>query len=1062
MINRNRRYPTLRFAAAILALAFVVSSPMSVAQEVEAVDFPREIRPILADHCFQCHGPDGGARQAELRLDVREVAVAERAAGKFAIVPGEPDASHLLLRVTADDPDVVMPPPDQDNPLEPDQVELLRRWISEGAPYSDHWAFTAPERPAVPDVPRSTSVIRNPIDAFVADRLAQEGLAMSPPAAHEVLCRRIHLDLIGLPPAPNDVDAFVAAAREDLAAAVEAVVGRLLESEHFGEKWARHWLDVARYADSNGYEKDLRREQWAWRDWVIQSVNADMPYDQFLIEQIAGDLLPGRTQDQLVATGFLRNGMVNEEGAIIFEQFRMEGMFDRMDCIGKAVLGLSIQCAQCHSHKFDPISQDEYYGMFAFLNDTCEAQSLVYTPAQLEKIAEIEAGIREKEGQCRTALGSHSDGSGDPSYEEQLAAWEQAELSAAPKWDILDTVEQVWVDGTNHPQELPDHSVMVLGHPSVTGELSVGAEPNLDGVTGLRLEALTHGDLPYGGPGRNSYRGTFAITELRFEVMPKGSKEWLKLPLQNATADFSEPEKPLEGEEGKKEEERRRVGPIAFLIDGSDQTGWRADRGPGRRNTDSVAVVQFAEPVSFPEGTQLRVSLKFNHSSPGDGRQNTQLGRMRFALTKSPNPSAPAYDHAAMLAMQIPAADRSAAQQANLLAAWWRSVPELEKLCEEMSALWSQYPEQLTSVLSLSQRELFDRRKTFLLDRGIWDRPKHEVASHVPAILHPLEVGRATRPTRLDFARWLADRRSPLTARVQVNRIWQAIYGSGLVDTPEDFGTRATQPEHLKLLDWLAVEFMEHGWSTKHLLHAIISSATYQQCSRVTAQRLDRDPLNRLLARGPRFRAEAEVVRDITLCVSGLLNHKVGGPSIFPPVPQSVLDGNFSKPDYWIAAEGPERYRRAIYVFRKRSMPDPALASFDAPNADFACARRTRSNTPLASLVSLNEPVFVEAARAMALRILYEGGTTDRQRADYAFRLCTGRIAKPAEQDEVLSLLEDHRVRLAEGFLSINEVATGDPATSPALAPNSTPQDAAAWTIAARVLLNLDETLSKN
>ena len=519
--------------------------------------------------------------------------------------------------------------------------------------------------------------------------------------------------------------------------------------------------------------------------------------------------------------------------------------------------------------------------MFAFLNDTCEAQSPVYSPAQLQKIAEIEAAIYEIKGQCRTALLSRSDESGDSSYEQQLAAWEQAQTAGEPNWEILDTIEQVWMDGVNHPHELADHSVMVLGHPTTHGELYLRAEPSLDGMTGLRLEALTHGDLPYGGPGRNSFRGTFAVSELRVEVQQPESGEWLALPLQNATADFSEAEQTLEGDDGKKEAEKRRVGPVAFLIDGQDKTAWRADRGPGRRNTDSVVVVQFEEPVSFPPGTQTKVSLVFKHSSPGSARHNTMLGRMRVALTKSPGPRAPAHDHAATLAMQKSASDRSVAEQTTVLAAWLQSVPWLEQMCDEISAQREQYPEQTTSVLNLAAREPEDRHVTFLLDRGIWDKPKHEVALHVPAVLHSLNVGRVddqtktghqSNPTRLDFAHWLADRRSPLTARVQVNRVWQAAFGMGLVPTPEDFGTRTAQPDHIQLLDWLAVDFMDHGWSTKQLIRTMLSSATYQQSSRVTAELLEIDPQNRLLARGPRFRAEAEVVRDIALTAAGLLH----------------------------------------------------------------------------------------------------------------------------------------------------------------------------------------------
>ena len=1031
----------------------------AAAQADESVDFQRQIQPMFAEHCFQCHGPDERARKGKLRLDVREGAVSGGdAPDSRSIVPGHPEQSELLRRVTSADPDLVMPPPEQNNPLKPEQVAILKRWIQEGARYSEHWAFTAPRRPAVPEVAPSGAdapgnTLRNPIDLFVAARLASDALELSPTAPHDVLCRRIYLDVIGLPPSPAEVDVFVAAAGKDLPAAVSDLVDRLLESAHFGEKWARHWLDVARYADSNGYEKDVQREQWAWRDWVIQALNADMPYDQFLVEQFAGDLLPDRTQEQLVATGFLRNGMINEEGAIVFERFRMEGMFDRIDCVGKAVLGLSIQCAQCHSHKFDPISQEEYYGLFAFLNDTYEAQSWVYSPEQEQKIAEIEAGTREIERRAKTLR---------PNWREELHTWENEQRDSTPVWETLDTTEQVWIGGLNHPVELPDHSVVMLGHPTTSGEFYVVAEPSLEAVTGLQLEALTYGDLPFGGPGRNE-QGVFAVTELRVEIMDAGSKAWTKLPLAEATADFSEAEKPLiatKNENDKEKKDERRVGPVAFLIDEDEKTAWRADRGPGRRNTDSVAVVRFAKPAKLPSGTQLKVTLVYRHSLPGGVRQCTQLGRMRLALTSSPEPRASRYDHAAALAMQKPVANRSASEHALVFSAWREALPELNVLNAEIAAVEKQHPEAPTSVLCVLPRRPEHRRETALLERGAWDRPKHSVTPHTPAILHPAP---GEPSDRLAFARWLADRRSPLTARVQVNRVWQAMFGTGLVETPEDFGTRTSQPEYVKVLDWLAVEFMDQGWSLKRLVRAIVSSATYQQTSRVTPELLEIDPRNRLLARGPRFRAEAEVVRDIALSVSGLLHRKIGGPSIFPPVPQNVLSDNFGgRLAYWVTAEGPERYRRALYVFRKRSMPDPTLNSFDAPNADLACARRVRSNTPLSALVALNEPIFTEAGRALALRILREGGSTDAERADYAFRVCTGRRSRAAERAEVLALLDDRRTRLAEGWLSINEVATGDPTQGPAIPPDTTPQDAAAWTIAARVLLNLDETLSKN
>lgn len=1008
------------------------------------IDFQRDIRPILTEHCAQCHGPDEGARQADLRLDVRDAAVSESS----VIVPGKPDQSELLSRVASSDPDIVMPPPDHNKPLNDMQKALLRQWIAEGAPYSGHWAYTSPSRPLLPEVDGA----HHPIDAFVIDRAERDGLEMSPPAPLGVLCRRIYLDIIGLPPSPQQLDEFLDAARADFPATVEALVDHLLESEHYGEKWARHWLDVARYADSNGYEKDVVREQWAWRDWVINAFNSDQPYNQFIVEQIAGDLLPDRTQEQLIATGFLRNGMVNEEGAIVFEQFRMEGIFDRMDCIGKAVLGLSMQCAQCHTHKFDPISQDEYYGMFAFLNDTFEARSWVYNAEQKEKISEIENSVRAVEERLVAAR---------PDWQQELAAWEERERAAAPKWDVLDLVENEWIGGVNHPKELSDHTVVLLGHPTTGGDMYVIAEPDLTDVTGLRIEALTFGDLPFGGPGRN-YRGVFAISEVKVEVQEPGKDDWTKLELKEVTADFSEEERlvdqPLQ-RRGEPKEEKRKVGPVSFLIDGDESTGWSADRGPGLRNTDSVAVLRFAETLTAPPNSKLKISLAFESSPSGGVRECTQAGRTRYSLTRSPNPRAASYDHAATLAMQSPAAKRNLEEQAAVRTAWRRSTPELKPFDDEVSVLERQHPEAYTSVLTTLKRSPEHRRGTFLLDRGIWDKPTHEVTPHVPTALHSLDE---ENPGRLAFAHWLVDRRSPLAARVQVNRVWQTIFGIGLVETPEDFGTRSVQPEHLELLDWLAVEFMDHGWSTKRLIRTILTSTTYQQNSRWTQKLSEIDPQNRLLLRGPRFRTDAEVLRDIALSTAGLLHPRIGGPSTYPPIPATVLADTFSRPGYWETDEGPERYRRALYIFRKRSMPDPVMTTFDAPNADFACARRQVSNTPLAALIPLNETIFVEAARALALRILREGGDSEAERINYAFRLCMSRSPTTSEVEVVSASLKNHRVRLADGFISINEIATGDPAKKPEFPKGTTPQDAAAWTILARVLINTNEMMTKN
>jgi hypothetical protein len=1001
--------------------ACIISSVLVFAAAAKAAppaDFQRDVRPIFAEHCTLCHGVDPADRKSGLRLDVREAALKGGDTGTPAIVPGKPDESELIRRITSTDANEVMPPPKHKKPLAPKQIETLTQWIKDGAPYESHWAFGAPRKAQVPEGGPA-----HPVDAFVTARLKERGLALLPAAVPAALCRRLYLDLIGLPPSPQELAAFE---REGF----EATVEKLLASERFGEKWARHWLDAARYSDTNGYEKDMPREQWKWRDWVVEALNRDLPYDQFLIEQLAGDLFPGATTQQIIATGFLRNSMINEEGAIVPEQFRMVEMFDRMDCLGKAVLGLSTQCAQCHSHKFDPLTQDEYYGMFAFLNTSYEAQSWVYTPEQEQQKAEIEAGIRAAEDRLRN---------GRAQWVQELAAWEQSLLEKRAGWEPLVATLLETVSGLNHPTQEADLSILMKGH--VSSDVFMLSAPVLDGVTGLRLEALNHRDLPFNGPGR-SRLGTWGMNELEVFVKKPDGKEWEKQKLVSATADFSEPEK-------KQPDGKKASGPVAHLIDGTDDTTWNADRGVGRHNQPSVAVVQFEQPLQFPAGTQLKIVW----------RMTDMLGCCRFSITRQPAPVAPPAAHAAVLAVQTPAEARTPDQNAAIFASWRASLAEAKPINDEIEALWGRYPQAPTSILHLAEQEPENRRQTSLLDRGSWDQPVRVVEPHTPAAFHPFAADLPRN--RLGFARWLTDTRSPLTARVAVNRIWQAIFGTGLVETAEDFGTRAPVPEYRELLDWLAVDFMEQGWSQKRLIRTIVSSAVYRQTSQAPAELVERDPRNVWLARGPRFRADAEVVRDIALAVSGLLTQKLGGPSVIPPVPQNVLDYNFTYPAYWKPADGPDRYRRALYGFRKRSMPDPVMSNFDAPNADFACARRVRSNTPLAALTGLNEPIFVESARAMALRVLREAGKDDAERADYAFFLCTSRRPTAPEREAVLNLLKSRREKLAEGWLNPREVATGDPARLPELPAGTTPQDAAAWTMAARVLLNLDETISK-
>jgi hypothetical protein len=864
------------------------------------------------------------------------------------------------------------------------------------------------------------------------------------------LLRRLSLDLVGLPPSPQELDAFLNDPSPD---AYEKQVDRLLASPHFGEKWARHWLDVARYADSNGYEKDMPRNQWAWRDWVINAINNDQPYDQFVVEQLAGDLLPNATQADRVATGFLRNGMVNEEGAILAEQFRMEGLFDRMDAIGKSVLGLTIQCAQCHTHKFDPLTQDEYYGLMAFLNNDYEATTWVYSDDQLALIQKIKDGTASLEEELKKA---------HPDWQQKLAAWEEETNRSELPWEPLKPVEMEWVGGLAHPERLPDNSVLTLGFRPSEGDLWVTADATGGPATGIRLEALTHGDLPFNGPGRSD-KGTFAVSEVVVEAKAAGVKDakWEPVKLKDATADFAAPEHRIAEFYRKSADDKRTEGPASFLIDGKDETAWGADRGPGLRHQDLKAVMQFEKaPPAGPDGTNYKVTLKFRHAGRDPhGRHSHFLGRFRLSLTSAAAPKADPLPRRVRESLKLQAEKRSPEQQAAIFSYWRTTVPEWKAVNDEINKLWAQHPEGET-VLNLARRRPEDTRQTHLLERGNWQKPGKPIAAGVPAFLHPMPEGAPMN--RLGLAKWLVDRKSPTTARVAVNRVWQAVFGTGLVETADDFGTRASEPTHPELLDWLAVEFMERGWSTKQLIREVVTSATYRQSSRLSPQLLERDPKNELLAHGPRFRAEAEVVRDVALSAAGLLNPKVGGPSFFPPVPESMFALSYLDVDFWKVAPAPERYRRSLYVFRRRSMPDPVLASFDAPNGDSSCARRVRSNTPLAALTGLNEPVMVEAAQAMALRVLREGGRTDAERAAYAFRLCTSRVPKQAEVHEIVSLLQSQRQRIADGWVSSREITTGDATKLPPVPEGTTPTDAAAWTIVSRVLLNLDETVTKN
>jgi hypothetical protein len=1035
---------------AVCLIVLLSSGPLHA--EKPRVDFSRDVLPIFKSRCFSCH--DGRKHKAGLRLDLRSSARRGGESGKPAIVAGDEKKSELLRRITSNDDDEVMPP--EGERLSAAQIESLRAWIDSGAVWPDalagddsrgknHWAFRPPVRPPLPVV-KNAKWPRNPLDHFVLARLEKEGLTPSPEAERVTLIRRLSLDLIGLPPTIAEVDAFLADKSEQ---AYEKVVDRLLASPHYGERWGRHWLDAARYADSDGFEKDKSRQVWFYRDWVINALNRDLPYNQFIVEQLAGDLLPGATQDQIVATGFLRNSMINEEGGVDPEQFRMEAMFDRMDAIGKSVLGLTIQCAQCHNHKFDPLSQAEYYRMFAFLNNDYEADIAVYTAGEQMRRAELFRDIHAIENELRHR---------HPDWRQRMHAWEDKVKDNQPAWTVVRPAVDEESTGGQKYLPLPDGSFLAQGYAPTKHTVRMKIKTDMQNITAFRLELLNDTNLPLGGPGR-SIKGTGALTEFKVQAAPAdnpGKVEWVKF--IKATADVNPPETPLDAIYNDKSNKQRVTGPVSFAIDGKDETAWGTDLDPGRRNQPRKAVFLSEKPIAHPKGTILTFHLTQNHGGwNSDDNQNHNLGRMRLSITTQPGAEADPLPDRVRQLLALPRGRRTPAQEGAVFSYWRTTIAEWKDANDRIEALWKKHPEG-SSQLVLQPRP--QPRDTHVLKRGDFLKPAQSVTPGVPAFLHALPAGAA--PNRLTFARWLVDRQSPTTARAIVNRVWQTYFGIGLVTSSEDLGTQSEAPSHPELLDWLAVAFMDGGWSQKKLHEQIVCSATYRQSSRVTPDLHARDPYNRLLARGSRFRVEGEIVRDIALSASGLLNPAVGGRSVFPPLPGFlVLPPVSYGPKIWPEDTGPNRYRRGLYTFRYRSVPYPMLQTFDAPNGDASCVRRSRSNTPLQALMTLNEPVFLDCARALAMRTLADGGATDAERIVYAFRRCVSRPPTTEERTELLKLLSKQQERFARPDAKPWELAASDPAHPPQLPKGIMPVQAAAWTVVSRVLLNLDETITK-
>jgi hypothetical protein len=842
-------------------VAFQIPARAADAQ-TPTIDFNRDVRPILSKNCFACHGQDGAHRATKLRLDQRESATKKLKSGVIALVPGKPPQSEVYRRITAQDEADHMPPRESGKHLNAGQIEVLSRWIEQGAVYAEHWSFVKPRRRPLPSV-KNPAWARNGIDYFVLDRLEHEGLQPAPEADRFTLLRRASLDLRGLPPTPQEIEAFAADASPD---AYEKAVDRFLKDSAYGERWARMWLDLARYADSAGYGSDPLRTIWRYRDWVIDAFNRNVPYDQFTIEQIAGDLLPNPTLEQRIATAFHRNTMTNTEGGTDREEFRVAAVKDRVDTTFEVWMGLTMGCAKCHNHKYDPMTQAEYYRFYAFFNQTADADRPDEEPVIQVPTPKIEEQIRhvnQRIAMLKTRLNTPS-----PELAQGQATWEE-ELRLPSDWPVFES---------------------------------------------------------------------------------------------------------------------------------------KSDRS----------------------------------------ERLAKLNKLRSSVPAS-----------VVATLDVPAKSRTS-QQRDELSAYYRSIaPALQPIRDQIAKQERSRP-ALPTLPVMVELDVKQRRQTHVMIKGNFLSPGDKVEPGVPVAFHPLPSGAPAN--RLAVARWLVDANNPLTARVAVNRYWAQLFGTGLVETEEDFGTQGDLPSHPQLLDWLATEYVRLGWDTKALLREIVTSATYRQSSKVSPELAARDPKNRLLARGPRFRLEAEMVRDQALMLCGLLSRKMYGPSVFPPQPPGLWQAAFNGQRTWATSQGEDRHRRGLYTFWRRTIPYPSMTTFDAPSRELCTVRRVRTNTPLQAFVTLNDPVYVEIAQALARRIIREGGNTIEDRARFGLSLCLARPAQPEQIKTLMELYHSERAHYGGDAKAALELATEPLGPLPA---GMDASEAAAWTVVANVLLNMDGVLTK-
>jgi hypothetical protein len=1041
----------------IALLLLVISGEPPRGGPPSPIAFNRDIRPILSDHCYPCHGPDSARRKAGLRLDLESSARADRD-GRRAVVAGDVDGSELYRRITAVDTDERMPPPKSGKTLTAPQVEMIRRWIAEGARWQPHWAFIPPERPPVPGVGR-TRWVRNPIDTFILARLEREGLSPAPEAERGLLLRRATLDLTGLPPTLAELDAFE---RDTAPDAYDKAIDRLLASSRFGERMAIRWLNAARYADTNGYQTDAPRIMWRWRDWVVDAYNHNMPFDRFTIEQLAGDLIPAATLEQQIATGFNRNHRGNAEGGIIPEEYAVEYVVDRVDTTATVWLGLTIGCARCHSHKFDPVTQQDYYRLFAFFNNVPEnGRAIKYgnsppfikapTRAQQQELDRLQRRLAELGRElCQR----------EPEIASAQSGWESSVLNR-PAIDWSPDEHRVV-----HLRSSPD--VNGSGRePIGPARFRDGRRRFTDGPVGRAIVLDGRGYLDAGDVAGFGFYDRFTLAAWIKPAGPRGGTIISRMVDQPQGEGYS-----VVLERGKVQvnlvkrwlDDATRVETKAAVP--SDRWTHVAVTYDGSRVADGIRV--YLDSVAAPLTVLLdELNQSFETKQPlrigaGGGIEARFEGAIDEPVVHD---SALDPEVIAILATSesiakiavIPPGRRTPGQASKIRRCFLatgasEAIKRLTARVESARAGFDAMFEQIPTTMVM--REMPAPRPTHVLIRGQYDHPGPRVEPGVPGAIAHRSEGR--KADRLGLALWLLDPANPLTARVAVNRDWQMLFGTGLVKTVDDFGAQGEPPSHPELLDWLAAEFIRSGWDIKAMLRLMVTSATYRQSSRVAPEDYRRDPEDRLLARGPRLRLPAEMIRDQALRLGGLLVERTGGPSVKPYQPPGLWN-ELADADY-VQDHGPDLYRRGLYTFWKRTVPPPSMVAFDAPGRETCVVREVRTDTPLQALNVLNDVTYVEAARGFAERILHEAGLSPESRVAAAFRAATARQPRPEELAILLGGLADQLARFRRDTRAAAAlIRAGESRPDPRLDPG----ELAAYTVMAQLILNLDETITR-